>query len=226
MKGKLDDLHDLALELFKIGAVKCEGYYKLKLHEQNPKAPLSPIFLNLRTADNPKPGLLTPKIVADIANIFYAYVMENGIVFDFIVGIPNAADPFVKAFAALIPGGEEKILYLEKETEAEMRKIGKLKDESKAKIFPGAIALLFDDLITKAESKLEAAHSLEDAGLNVQDIIVLVDREQGGKQELEKEGYVLHAMTQLSKLLDLYFCEELINEEKFNEICLYLDSNS
>lgn len=225
MREILQELHKLALKLFAIGSVKCDGYYRLKLHENKPDAPESPISLNLRTADNPKPGPLTAKEVDNIAEIFYKYVSSNKIAFDFIVGIPNAANPFVEAFAKLIPGGDDKILYLKKEVEEESRRIGGLDGKSKEKIFPGAIALLFDDLITFAESKLEAAHSLEDAGLNVQDIIVLVDREQGGREELEKEGYELHAMMKLSDLLDLYNCEGLICDEKLEEISLYLASN-
>src|SRR3989344_4810594 len=40
-----------------------ERGFKLKLHEKNPLAPLSPFYLNLRTPDNPKPGPLTPEVV-------------------------------------------------------------------------------------------------------------------------------------------------------------------
>ena len=216
---------ELAKKLFRIGAVKCDGYYKLKLHEKRPNDPLSPIFLNLRTSDNPKPGLLTPEIVHDVAEIFYEYVIEDGIKFDFIAGIPNAADPFVKEFAKLFPGCEDKILYLNKEVEAEMRRIGCLKEESRRKIFPGAIVLLFDDLITKAESKLEAAHALEAEGLRVHDVVVLVDREQGGRDEMEKEGYILHAMVNISDLLLFYNVAKLISDEKFEEIKKYLAEN-
>ena len=161
----------------------------------------------------------------DVAEIFYEYVIEDGIKFDFIAGIPNAADPFVKEFAKLFPGCEDKILYLNKEVEAEMRRIGCLKEESRRKIFPGAIVLLFDDLITKAESKLEAAHALEAEGLRVHDVVVLVDREQGGRDEMEKEGYILHAMVNISDLLLFYNVAKLISDEKFEEIKKYLAEN-
>lgn len=53
---------DLALKLFDIGAVQF-GEFKLKLHEKNPDAPLSPIFFNFRTPDNPKPGPLTDEVL-------------------------------------------------------------------------------------------------------------------------------------------------------------------
>jgi uridine monophosphate synthetase len=221
----LEKMLNLALAFFNVGAVKCNGYYRLKLHETKPKAPESPIYLNLRTPENPKPGPLTPKIVDDIAQIFYDFMVSDGIKWDFLIPIPNAAVPFVRALAKLIPGGEDKILYLTKEVESETRRIGRLTDESRAKIKPGDIGLLFDDLVTGADSKLEAAHALENEGMKVHDIIVLVDREQGGRDELEKEGYILHSMITLSKLLELYHDRGLINDEKFQEICLYLKNS-
>ena len=70
---KLDiDVIDIILadELFDLGAIQF-GNFKLKLHEKNPNAPLSPIYLNLRTPDNPKPGNLTLKIVAQIGRLMY-----------------------------------------------------------------------------------------------------------------------------------------------------------
>ncbi len=228
MPQKTDEFKELARELYRVGAVKCNEYFKLKLHQRKPQAPLSPIFLNLRTQDNPKPGPLTPAMVSQIARFFYDYVIENGIVFDFICGVPNAADPFVKEFAKLISGGEDIVLYLEKEVEAETRKIGRLKEESKKKISncPGAIVLLVDDLITKAESKLEAIYSLEEEGLKVKEVLVFVDREQGGKEQLAAAGYKLHSISTLSGLLYLYHSEGFITDDKLQEICVYLQENS
>ena len=49
---------------------------------------------------------------------------------------------------------------------------------------PGETALVLDDLMTTGASKVEALAPLKDAGLKVTDVVVLVDREQGGKEEL------------------------------------------
>ena len=49
---------------------------------------------------------------------------------------------------------------------------------------PGETTLLVDDLITRGDSKLEATVPLEAAGLEVRDILVLIDREQGGLEEV------------------------------------------
>ena len=66
----------------------------------------------------------------------------------------------------------------------------------------GQIVLLIDDLITRGHSKLEAIAPLEAAGLKVNDILVLVDREQGGVEELDAHGYAVHAVLTLAQILD------------------------
>ena len=54
---------DHPLVITRDGSDGPERGFRLKLHEKTPLAPLSPIYLNLRTPDNPKPGPLTLEIV-------------------------------------------------------------------------------------------------------------------------------------------------------------------
>ena len=68
---------------------------------------------------------------------------------------------------------------------------------------PGERAVVLDDLITTGGSKLAAIEPLEAAGLVVRDVVVLIDREQGGGEELAEAGYRLHAVLRLSEMLDL-----------------------
>ncbi len=67
---------------------------------------------------------------------------------------------------------------------------------------PGERAIVLDDLITTGGSKLAAIEPLEAAGLRVQDVVVLIDREQGGPEELAAAGYRLHAVLRLGEMLD------------------------
>ena len=62
--------------------------------------------------------------------------------------------------------------------------------------------VVLDDLVTTGGSKLEAMAPLLEAGLKVKDVVVLVDREQGGAEELAAHGLSLHAALTLSQLLD------------------------
>ena len=76
-----------------------ERGFILKLHEKS-DAPLSPIFLNLRTPDNPKPGPLTPEIVNLAASCMQALELEKRLTFDAIVGVPQAGELFATAFSS------------------------------------------------------------------------------------------------------------------------------
>jgi uridine monophosphate synthetase len=81
------------------------------------------------------------------------------------------------------------------------------KDYGTAKLIEGAYAagetaLMVDDLITRGTAKIEALKPLLDEGLVVRDILVLIDREQGGAEELAARGVALHAVMTLTQALD------------------------
>jgi hypothetical protein len=212
--------------LFDRGAVDCLNYHELPYHPKKPNALRSPIYLRLRTLDNPgKKGPLTPEDVVDIAELFYDMANSSSIEYDFIVPVPGAVEPFVKEFAK-IAGCEDKILHLTQEGEKSMRKVGPLTQESKSRVFPKAVVLLFDVFTSKGESKLEAIIELEDAGLVVEDIIVLVDREQGGSKELADEGYNHYSIFKISSMLTGYFERGRISKEKYIEISIFLAASS
>ena len=93
-------------------------------------------------------------------------------------------------------------------------------------INPGETVLLLDDLVTQADSKLDAIRTLESSGLIVRDVAVLVDREQGGAKQLADAGYRLHAATPFSKLLDYYHRVGKIDEAKYKEAKDYMAASS
>jgi uridine monophosphate synthetase len=86
----------------------------------------------------------------------------------------------------------------------------------------GERAIVLDDLITTGGSKLEAIQPLEAAGLVVQDVVVLIDREQGGREELEAAGYRLHAVLQLSEMLVRLVEAGRISPEQRRQVLGYL----
>ena len=91
---------------------------------------------------------------------------------------------------------------------------------------PGQTALLVDDLITTSASKLEAIFILSECGLWVRDVAVLVDREQGGVEELKKRCYACHAVFKLSELLDLYLFTNRIDGATHDRVTSYLHNNT
>jgi len=214
---------ELAVTFFDIGVVKF-GEFKLKLHEKHPDAPLSPIYLNLRTADHPtKPGPLTPSVIALVGRMFYETAGELNLDYSCVVGVPLAGDPFARAFSEAPSGQAVSLLHLEKTEGDGHRRVNRLVSEEHSL---GGKILVIDDLITRAESKLEAIRVLEGAGLVVSDVLVIVDREQGGAGELEKAGYRLHAVFTLSALLKFYRESDRISPDVYERVSVYLAANS
>ena len=91
---------------------------------------------------------------------------------------------------------------------------------------PGQVALLVDDLITKADSKLATIATLEENGLKVTDVVVLVDREQGGVAELTQHGCRCHRAFTLKELLNLYHETAAINPTDYDRTMVYLDDQA
>lgn len=223
-----EPLKALAQSIFAVGAFKTKAQspdgkgFRLKLHETELGAPLSPFFLDLRTADNPKPGLLTPEIVDEIGVQLYKLAKRQGINYDCIAGIPNAGDPFADAFAkaAAQDGRTIPVLRMKKTTDGGTRHISGLITP----VAKGTRVLVIDDLITKAGSKMEAIGVLQSAGLIVVGIVVLVDR--SAKEvipELQMStGVLCHSVFSIGSLLLFYVDKGLINGETLAEIIYYI----
>mgnify|MGYP003392543812 CR=1 FL=1 len=204
-------LQKIADELFHLGAFKDKSQspdgrgFRLKLHEKQPDAPLSPFYLNLRTPENPKPGPLTSEIVTTIGRAFYQRVKQEGIYYHRVAGVPRAGDPLAEAFvlAEAEDSGRprENPIMLGKEDGAEARHVTRI---VAGNVQRDDTVILVDDLITQADSKIEAIEVLTAADLVVKDVLVLVDRQQGGRQQLDERDIQLFALFTITELLDYY----------------------
>jgi orotate phosphoribosyltransferase len=65
----------------------------------------------------------------------------------------------------------------------------------------GEKVFVVEDVVTTAKGALGAVHALRDAGLVVDSIVCVVDREEGGRENLEKEGVQVTALVRASELL-------------------------
>ena len=85
----------------------------------------------------------------------------------------------------------------------------------------GECILFFDDVVSSGESKLEGIGPLEKLGAKVESVVVVVDREQGGRENLEKYGYELKVLTTISELAGALLQSRKITKEQANRILNY-----
>ncbi len=197
-----------------------ERGFRLKLHEKHPDAPLSPFFLNLRTPENPNPGPLTAGTVELAARCMAEVIKQMEITYDAIAGIPNAGDPFAKALVALLPGTPRVEMFKDNLPDGK-RQIAGLK-YSGGEVRSHGTVLPVDDLVSAADSKFEAIGVLEGAGFKVYDVLVLADRDQGGRQELASRGYLLHSVFDVYVLIGMYVSMGRLSPGLAEEIMVYL----
>ena len=204
-----ENAQKLATQLLDTGSVKF-GAFKLKLHETNPDAPLSPIYVDLRIMRS------FPNVMATAVEV-YRELIKN-LKFELLADCPTAATPATAILS-----------YLTARPMISPRK-GDKGYGSGAKIDgafrEGQTVLLIDDLITGANSKFESIKTLQDHGLIVKDVVVLVDREQGGADQLKKAGYTLHSALKLTELLEHYLQQGKISDEKYKEVSEYIKAQA
>jgi orotate phosphoribosyltransferase len=213
-------------ELHRIGAIKIdtEKGFTLTLHDKNPSAPLSPIYINLRTSKNPKPGPLLASQVETIAHEINRVVDKAHLRFDCIAGIPRAGVPFAEAMHELrkrFRGTTDLIRLQKKGTNSRSlsvssRHVVRDRDGYRPRV------LLIDDLITSATTKWAAIEAARRGGYEVAGIAVYLDREQGGFAMLEKNGIPITAAIKFSEMLQFYQETDIIGQDQMNAINRYL----
>ena len=146
----------------------------------------SPIYFDLRRLVS-HPGLLE--------QVARAYLpLLKSLTFDRLAALPYAALPIATAIA-LASGWP--MVYPRKE----VKDYG-TRAQVEGEFYAGETVVLIDDLATTGGSKFEAIERLEGAGLQVKDVVVLIDREGGAREELKKQGVRLHAVLQLGAMID------------------------
>lgn len=198
---------ELASTLFDAGVIKF-GEFRLKLHEKNSNAPLSPIYIDLR---------ILRSLPSVLEAVVFAYRnLTSELSFDYYADVPTAATPLVAVLSNItrVPMISPR---MDSKGHGVISRIDGIFRE-------GQTVLLIDDLITTANSKLEVISILEENALIVNDVSVLVDREQGGVQILEERGYACHAVFTLSELLEFYLLQGMIEQEIYKKTVTYLRS--
>jgi orotate phosphoribosyltransferase/uridine monophosphate synthetase len=87
---------------------------------------------------------------------------------------------------------------------------------------PNQQVIIMDDLVTGGGSILETAQRLSEAGLVVRDAYVLVDRQQGARERLRREGINLRSALTLEVILTYLMASGKIDEDWYRRSLDYL----
>ena len=91
-----------------------------------------------------------------------------------------------------------------------------------AAVADGDNVLFFDDVISEGISKIEGIKPLQELGAQVKHLMVVVDREQGGRENLEKLGYKVHALARISEVVKALHRSQKISQEQADAVLNYI----
>lgn len=91
-----------------------------------------------------------------------------------------------------------------------------------ANVKQGDSILFFDDVVSEGLSKVEGIKLLQELGGIVKHLLVVVDREQGGKENLEKLGFRLHSLAKISELVVSLQANNRISKEQTEQVLNYI----
>jgi orotate phosphoribosyltransferase len=83
---------------------------------------------------------------------------------------------------------------------------------------PADRVLVLDDVITTGGNVVEAVEAIRAEGGVVEDALVLLDRQQGGEENLRKIRVKLHAFATMKQIADRLNARGMIDERQFKEI--------
>ena len=171
---------------------------------------ISPIYLDLRRL------IGFPDVLRDVGSALARLL--TGLDYDVVAALPYAATPL--GTAACLQSGD-RMVYPRRE----VKDYG-TKAAVEGVFEAGETAVILDDLATTGGSKIEAVAKLADAGLSARDVVVLVDRESGAREQLAAAGLTLHACFTLRGLLRRWEGSGAITSEQADEVRAFLDGAS
>ncbi|NLB76970.1 MAG: orotate phosphoribosyltransferase [Crenarchaeota archaeon] len=185
--------------LYKIDALKF-GVYQLSSGKQ------SPYYIDLRVIPS------FPDAFREICE-FYVQQMTEEIGlnnFDRIAGIPLSGIPFASQVAYNI---KKPFLFIRRDIKLYGRE-----RRVEGILISGDKVLIVDDLLTTGLTLKRAVEAVRAEGGIITDAIIFLDREEGGKELLEKNGVKVHTLLNVSEVADTLFEIGAIDKDSLRTI--------
>lgn len=204
---KMDSLQhrvrSLIVRLHEIGALKF-GDFKMKSGVN------SPVYFDLRVI------VSFPNVMDSVSKLVWEYCQDARDKYDHICGVPYTALPIASLVSV-----QSNIPMLIRRKEA--------KDYGTRKLIEGNFqrgdkCLIIEDVVTTGSSILDTVKDLRNEGLEVCEAIVVVDREQGGVQNLANHGLKMKFLCTLSQIMNVLCEEGRVTEEVVNQVKNYISS--
>lgn len=184
-----------------------DSEFALKIHEVKPDAPLSSFYVNLRNL----PEELLDKIAQVLAEVSLDQIP------DLCTGIPKTAVVMAQKYSSI--SGIPFLDLFDKTGSGTDRRIEVKTDVSRG---DGKTLIIIDDVVSQARSKFEAVKAAKGAGYTVAGILILVDRQQGGTEDLEKAGYKVYSAFKVTDIMNYYLESGKITKEQYNKVVEYI----
>lgn len=201
----MEKIEYLYCRMFQLGCLKF-GRFTLK------SGLVSPFYVDLRVL------VSDPALLRDIGDELAVRFDDPDVLdFDRIAGIPYAGIPIAQAMSF---SSDTPMIYPRKE----IKEYG-TRRQIEGLFVPGETVVAVDDIITDGASKFEAIEPLIAADLKVTDVVVVLDREQGGKKILAKAGYNLHSLCTISEVLDVLVREGHVEPKMKIKVAEFIAAN-
>jgi uridine monophosphate synthetase len=185
------DNGQLVLTLYKMGAIKF-GHFTLKSGQT------SAIYLNLRQV------VSYPELLRAMSNLLWDKIRSSR--FDSLCGVPYTALPIATCMSL-----QHSVPMLIRRKE---KKAYGTKQKIEGVFQQGQRCLIIEDVVTSGGSIIETASDLEEEGLKISDVAVLIDREQGGRENLQQKNITMHAALTLTEVLETLAASTIVSDSE------------
>ena len=200
----------LAEELWKLSAIEFGDFTlgRTAVH--------SPVYINLRRLiSNPKVLARCARIIREEIETLLSMRHPHVQPFSLVAGVPFGGLHVATAFSltAKVP-----MIYLHPRKDD-------LGSDIEGVYKPNERVLIMDDLLAGGGSILETALQLEEGGLIVRDAVVLLDRQQGGRDRLSRQGVNLISLLTLEALMNYLMSSGKISEDWYRKSMEFLETH-